>query len=102
VEGAQRAPGAQKKSLSDALSYAAQKGVTGHDKLRAVQLAKLINLQCGGAIIAPWEIDDLDEEWRDVFYGLAELPALRTNYQAFDRRLAEIRKKHPTYRKYLN
>jgi len=66
-----------------------------------VELAKLINLQCAGAVIAPWEVDQLDEEWVDVFKGLAELPNLRATYQAFDKRLVEIRSKHPTYRKYL-
>lgn len=59
-------------------------------------------MECGGAVIAPWEIDQLDEEWLDVFMGLTELPALRKQYQAFDKRLAEIRSQHPTYRKYLS
>jgi hypothetical protein len=67
-----------------------------------VELARLINLQCAGAVIAPWEVDQLDDEWVDVFKGLAELPSLRASYQAFDHRLAEIRSKHPTYRKYLS
>ena len=56
----------------------------------------------GGTVIAPWEVDQLNEEWVDVFEGLAELPALQKNYQAFENRLAEIRAKHPTYRKYSN
>lgn len=83
------------------MNYAAQKGTSGHELIKAVELAKRINLQCGGAVIAPWDVDQLDEEWIDVFRGLARLPDLRANYQAFDRRLAEIRSRHPTYRKYL-
>jgi len=67
-----------------------------------VALARLINLQCGGAVITPWEIDELEDEWIEVFRGMAEIPQLRANYQAFDRRLAEIRSRHPTYRKYLS
>lgn len=62
----------------------------------------MINLQSGGAVIAPWDVSQLDEEWIDVFKGLMELPGLRADYQAFDRRLAEIRGKHPTYRKYVS
>jgi hypothetical protein len=88
--------------LRDALDYAAQKGTTGHDKIKAIELARLINLQCGGAVIAPWQVGQLDEEWMEVFKGLMDLPKLRANYQAFDRKLAEIRRKHPTYRKYLS
>ena len=88
--------------MNDALDYAAQKGVTAHEKIKAVELARIIDLQCGGMAVAPWEIDQLDEEWIDVFKGLMELPRLRANYQAFDRQLADIRRKHPTYRKYLS
>ena len=93
---------AQKKSLNDALEYAARTGHTDHEKLRAVEVAKLINLLSAGAVIAPWEVEQLDEEWVDVFRGLARLPSMRASYQAFDRRLAEIRSKHPTYKKYLS
>lgn len=102
MEGPQRAPRAQKKSLSDALEYAARQGATDHKQLKAIQIAKLINLMSGGAVIAAWEVDQLDEEWIDAFRQLARLPAMRASYQAFDRKLADIRQKHPTYRKYLN
>jgi hypothetical protein len=67
-----------------------------------VEIAKLINLLSAGAVIAPWEVEQLDEEWVDVFRGIAKLPERRASYMAFDRRLAEIRSKHPTYRKYLS
>ena len=88
--------------MNDALNTAAQKGTTAHEKIKAVELAKSINLLSNGAVIAPWEVDQLDDEWIEVFKGLRELPRLRANYQAFDKRLAEIRRKHPTYRKYLS
>lgn len=64
----------------------------------------MINQQCGGAVIAPWEIEQLeldDDEWIDVFIGLSKLPKMRESYRAFDNLLAEIRSKHPTYRKYM-
>lgn len=88
--------------MNDALEYAAQKGATAHERLKAVELARIINLQSGGAVIAPWEVDQLDDEWIDVFKGMLELPDLRKNYQAFEKKLAEVRMKHPTYRKYLS
>jgi hypothetical protein len=88
--------------LNEALNIAAKTGATRHEKIKAVELAKSINLLSAGAVITPWEVDQLDDEWIDVFKGLLELPRLRANYQAFDKRLAEIRHKHPTYRKYLS
>lgn len=74
----------------------------GNKRLLNVYYARLINQQSGGTVIAPWEVGQLDEEWLAVFLGLRDLPALREQYQAFEKRLAEIRRKHPTYRKYLN
>ncbi len=86
----------------DALNYAAKTNRTSHEKLQDVELARIINAQCGGVVIAPWDVNQLDEEWQDVFLGLAKLPELRERYQAFENRLAEIRRKHPSYRKYLS
>ena len=88
--------------MNDALDLAAQNRNTGHARLMAVQYARLINLYSGGAVIAPWEVDQLDDEWLDVFLGLIDLPDRSKNYQAFDNRLVERRREHPTYRKYLN
>ena len=64
-------------------------------------MAKLINQECGGAVVAPWEVSQLDDEWMDVFVGLTEIPKIRESFQAFDKRLEEIRRSHPNYRKYL-
>jgi hypothetical protein len=94
--------GAKKKSLNDALDLAAQNRSTSHARLMAVQYARLINLYSGGTVIAPWEVDQLDEEWLDVFLGLMDLPERRKNYQAFENLLAERRKNNPSYRKYLS
>ncbi len=88
--------------MNEALEYAAQKGETVHEKILAVDLAKMINLFSGGAVIAPWEVDQLDDEWVAVFRGLASLTSRRASYQAFEKRLIERRAQHPTYRKYLN
>ena len=68
----------------------------------AVQTARLINMQSGGTVIAPWDVEQLDEEWIEVFMGLSDLPALTADYQKFETRLSEIRSKHPTYRKYTS
>ena len=63
--------------------------------------ARLINQQCGAAFVAPWEVDQFDDEWLQVFIGLNELPDLRKNYQEFENLLEQRRNSNPTYRKYL-
>lgn len=87
--------------MNDALNDAARTGQTHHSQILAVQYAKLINLMSGGTVIAPWEVDQLDEEWLNVFFGLLDLPKRRESYQAFERRLIQRRNEHPNYRKYL-
>ena len=90
-----------KKILDEALSAAAKSGRTNHPQLLAVSRARLINQQLGGAFVAPWEVEHLDEIWLDVFAGLQELPDLRKNYQEFEKLLIERRNSNPGYRKYL-
>ena len=63
--------------------------------------ARMINMQCGGAFVAPWQVEQIDQEWLDVFYGLTNLPDLKKNYNEFEQTLAERRRSNPTYRKYL-
>jgi len=65
-----------------------------------VAIAKRINQECGGAVIAPWQLEQMNYEWLEVFDGLRELATLREQYQATEKRLQEIRRSHPTYRKY--
>lgn len=87
--------------MNDALNDAARTGQTQHERILAVQYAKLINFQSGGTVIAPWDVPQLDEEWLNVFLGLLDLPRRRENYQAFERRLIQRRQENPNYRKYL-
>jgi len=39
--------------------------------------ARKINQVIGGAAVMPWEVDELPEEWLDLFSGMVdELPAM--------------------------
>jgi hypothetical protein len=82
--------------------YAARSGTTDHPQVRAVMRARMINNQLGGAFFTPWDVDQLDDTWLNVFYGLTDLPNMKKNYTNFEKKLQEARRKHPTYRKYLN
>lgn len=33
-------------------------------------LARQINEMCGGAVVAPWDVYDLPDEWLDAIAGL--------------------------------
>lgn len=69
--------------------------------ITAVWLAREINQRCGGALIAPWQVEDLPDEWAALFEGLAlDLPALKQTADAVRSKFAEFRAKHPTYQKY--
>ena len=65
-----------------------------------VWLARTINQQCGGVVVAPWEVQDLPEAWLDVFRGVAlDLPVLQAQQRAINERFEKMRREHPTYKK---
>ena len=39
----------------------------------SIGLARVINYKSGGAVIAPWEVDQLDDDWINAF--VSNLPA---------------------------
>jgi hypothetical protein len=39
--------------------------------IQKISLARTINQYLGGAVILPWEVDQLTEEWTDTILGLA-------------------------------
>lgn len=68
---------------------------TGHPLLVAYLLAQRINQAAGGAVISPWEVNDLPDEWIDAAKGLtSELAELRAGTQQVEDRLARWREEH--------
>lgn len=56
-------------------------------------MAQKINSACGGPVIAPWETNELPEEWHLVFRGLADaMPGLQKMDDQVEKYLAEKRK----------
>jgi hypothetical protein len=35
--------------------------------LMRVSMARMVNRQCGGAVVTPWDVDKLPQDWLDVF-----------------------------------
>lgn len=72
---------------------------TGHPLVKAVWTAQMINHVHGGAVIAGWQVDELDEDWLATCVGLAtELPQRRRRQQAIQAEHEKFRREY--YRKY--
>ncbi len=66
---------------------------TQEPHLTAVYLARIINREMGGALVGPWDVGELPEEWLDVFRGLSrELPAMRAGRAEVAKTVAEMKK----------
>lgn len=66
-----------------------------HEQINAINIAKVINRYSGGAIIAPWEIDQLPDEYVATFIALAdELPTMKSVIDKHKSIMDVWRKKH--------
>jgi hypothetical protein len=63
-------------------------------------MARKINQALGGAFVAPWELDKLDETTVDALRGLVEdLPGYQIGLKKVDDIMTHWRNSHPSYRK---
>lgn len=61
--------------------------------LQRISIARVINETLGGVVITPWELDQLNDEWMDVFQGLAfDLPEYKAGTQQVEDIFAKWRK----------
>jgi hypothetical protein len=96
----QRLPPAEKKSLNDALPQILDNGSTTHPLLMQIALARTINQASGGAVIAPWEVDQLTEIWLDAFrFTTTALVQSQNAMQRVQGLKSAWLNKHPTYGK---
>lgn len=78
----------------------AREGTTTDPTFAAYFRAQQINHAAGGAVVAPWEVHLLDEEWTEAARLLAiELPKKKQFYAEGEKKAAEWRNSHPAYRK---
>lgn len=68
-----------------------------------ILLAAKINRVLGGALVGPWDVDQLDEATLDTFQAMDDYKAsaaLRVQHkQVIEGLFARHRQRHPTYRK---
>lgn len=43
---------------------------TDDPRLSAILLARQVNELCGGAVVAPWDVNELPDEWLDALSGI--------------------------------
>lgn len=71
--------------------------------LAAYYLAQHINTAAGGAVIAPWQVGGLTDEWIIGAVTLTTLnkqkSKLASAQERIDARMAQIRNSHPAMRK---
>jgi hypothetical protein len=78
----------------------ARSGQTNDERLIKIIRAQQINHVVGGAAVMPWEVDELPEEWLDLFTGMVdELPAMTAMVKAQEKTRDEWLRKNE-YRKY--
>lgn len=76
--------------------------------LKSVILARKVNAVCGFGAVTPMDVNDLDEEWIDLFDGLYEVEndkasekaQLNKSKENFEKVLAKRRAENKSYRKY--
>ena len=63
--------------------------------------ARAINEQCGGVVLAPWDVMQLSDDELDVFRALSmDLPEMQAAEKRKEQVFEDVRKRHPNYRKY--
>lgn len=75
---------------------------TDHPRWKMIMLAQQINRLSGGALVAPWELEQWPDEWLDA-YQILWRGVPQTKYKnPLEHLFLAARRKHPSYRKYLS
>jgi hypothetical protein len=88
--------------MVDAVADAVKNGTTSEPTLKAIFLAEAINRRNGGAVIAPWKVFELDDDWLNAYRALGDAARNAKQKQRLDGYFMAARRKHPNYRKYRN
>ena len=75
-------------------------GQTNDPVLRSIFLSEQINRRNNGALVAPWEVDDLPDEYVFAYRALATAARSAQQRQRVEGMFQKWRRAHPTYRKY--
>lgn len=80
--------------MSGLLDLADGRG-TKERHLSAILRAQRYNQAMGGAVITPWEIEELPGDWKDALQGIAyQVEGLAKGRKAVAERVAALKKEH--------
>jgi hypothetical protein len=74
--------------------------VTSHPLLGAIYFSEYINQRNHGILVAPWEVENLPEEYQELYRALQKNEGRKRRKGALEGLFQAFRQKHPSYRKY--
>lgn len=70
--------------------------------LIAVSMAEYINRRNNGPLVAPWELEQLPDEWLDLYETLRRSEPAPKRRNPLEHVFAQHRADHPSFRKYMS
>lgn len=87
--------------MRDELLSLSQGHGTAWEPLMDVVLARKVNAALGGALVAPWELQDMDEATLQMLIAYVDdLPVMTAGWSKVQAIRSSWRSKHPTYGKH--
>lgn len=83
--------------MDDTVDAALKNKSTADPFLAAIFRAEYINHRAGGAVIAPWEVKDLPDEWLIAYEALQDAPAREAQRKRLEKYHDEFKRNHPQY-----
>jgi hypothetical protein len=87
--------------MEEAVQAAFQSGQTTEATLRAIFFSEQINKRNYGAVVKPWEVDELPEEFVLAYQMIFQQIGKTKHKQRYEGLFRDFRQKHG-YRNYLN
>lgn len=88
--------------MESEVQAAMRAGSTSEPTLRAILFSQRINQWNSGPLVRPWELDDLPDEFLMAYEALFTSMRQVKQKANMEKYFLEARRKHPTYRKYVN
>ena len=84
------------------MQEAIRTGVTTEPTLRAIFLSEQINRRNAGPLVKPWELDDVPDEFLIGYQAIFSQVKRTQQQNKFESVFRDARRRHPSYRKYVN
>lgn len=93
--------------MEAAAREATETRVTQDEIIKTIWFAEIVNRRQGGVLVKPWEVNEMPEDWRDMYMALIEAEQkvaadakVKQSAAKMEHYHADFRRAHPSYRKY--